>query len=188
MSDGSEAVLPLAGGRKLVLVVGDLFEQPVEAIVNAANGHLAHGGGVAALIARRAGDALEREGRAIVSERGAVPTGEAVVTTAGELPFEGVIHTVGPRQGEGDERAKLEAAVMSALNRADERGWRSVALPAVSSGVFAVPLEICAEAYVAGAVRHVAERPDTSVREIRLCLLEGPLVRLVGDEMERAAT
>lgn len=184
MSDASE-ILRLDGERTFELVVGDLFAQDVDAIVNAANGELAHGGGVAGLIARRAGDELDEESRRYVRENGPVPTGRAVVTTAGELPFQGVIHAVGPRQGEGDERAKLESAVVEALNRADERGWRSVAMPAVSSGIFAVPLEVCAGAYVAGAVRHVEERPETSVKEIRLCLLEGPLVELVRDEMER---
>lgn len=184
MSD-VESVLRLPGDRSFVLVVGDLFAQDVDAIVNAANGRLAHGGGVAGLIARRAGDALVSESRDHVRDNGPVPTGQAVVTTAGELPFQGVIHAVGPRQGEGEEHRKLESGVVEALNRADERGWRSVALPAVSSGIFAVPLDVCAGAYVAAALRHVEGRPETSVEEIRLCLLEGPLVELVRDEMER---
>lgn len=185
MSD-VENVLRLQGDRSFVLVVGDLFAQEVDAIVNAANGQLAHGGGVADLIVRRAGEALVSESREHVRDNGPVPTGQAVVTTAGELPFQGVIHAVGPRQGEGDERRKLESAVVEALNRADERGWRSVALPAVSSGIFAVPLDVCAAAYVAGAIRHAEERPESSVEEVRLCLLEGPLVDLVRAEMERA--
>jgi O-acetyl-ADP-ribose deacetylase (regulator of RNase III) len=184
--DDAEALLPLLGGRSFALVVGDLLAQDVDAIVNAANGQLAHGGGVAGLIARRAGDALVKESRDYLREHGPVPTGQAVVTAAGKLPFRGVIHAVGPRQGEGHEREKLESAVAEALNRADEHGWRSVAMPAVSSGIFAVPLEVCAGAYVAGAFRHVEERPESSVEEIRLCLLDGPLVDLVRAEMERA--
>jgi O-acetyl-ADP-ribose deacetylase (regulator of RNase III) len=78
-------------------VRGNLLEEPVDAIVNAANGHLAHGGGVAGVIARAAGPALVEESERIVKRQGPLPTGAAVVTTAGRLPFKGVIHAVGPR-------------------------------------------------------------------------------------------
>ena len=92
------------GGRAFEVVTGDLLKEPVDAIVNAANGHLAHGGGVAAAIARAAGPALEEEGDRIVAGRGTVPVGEAVVTTAGRLPFKGVIHAVGTAPGPGPAR------------------------------------------------------------------------------------
>ena len=75
----------------------------MEAIVNAANGHLAHGGGVAGIIARAAGPGLQEESDRIVRERGPFLSGSAVVTGAGKLPFKGIIHAVGPRHGEGDE-------------------------------------------------------------------------------------
>lgn len=177
----------LRGGRQLRLVEGDLLTEPVDAIVNAANGHLAHGGGVAAVLARAAGRALEEEGRAYVREHGPVSTGGAVVTTAGDLPFAGVVHAVGPRQGEGDEEDKLTAAISTALLRAHERGWRSLSFPAVSSGIFGVPLETCARAYVRGVREHFAQQPDSSLREVRLCLLPGsPLADLVTREMEAA--
>ena len=176
--------LDLEGGRRFHLVVGDLLAEPVDAIVNAANGHLAHGGGVAAAIARAAGPALEEEGDARVAEHGPVPTGEAVVTTAGDLPHEGVIHAVGPSHGEGDEEAKLARAVASALLRAHERGWRSISFPAISSGIFAVPLDVCARAYLAGVRTHFDAHPDSSLREVRLCVFEGPMVEMVAAEME----
>jgi O-acetyl-ADP-ribose deacetylase (regulator of RNase III) len=76
--------------------------------------------------------------------------------------------------------------VQNALLRAHERGWGSVSLPAISSGIFAVPLGVCARAYVAGVQRHMAEHPDSSLEEVRLCLREGPLVDLVAAEMEKA--
>lgn len=180
----ARAALP--GGRSFLLVEGDLLREPVDAIVNAANGFLAHGGGVAAAIARAAGPELEAEGDELVAAGGPVPTGWAVVTTAGRLPFQGVIHAVGPRLGEGDEEAKLTDAIASALLRADERGWRSLSFPAVSSGIFAVPLETCARAYVAGVRRHVEDCPDSSVQEVRLCVFPGPIVELVRKEMEAA--
>jgi putative ATPase len=173
------------GGRVFEVVIGDLLSEPVDAIVNAANAHLAHGGGVALAIARAAGRALEDEGDAIVRERGPIPVGEAVVTTAGELTFQGVIHAVGPHLGLGQEEALLAQALQAAFLRAHERGWRSVSFPAVSSGIFAVPPEVCARAYVAAVRRFFAAHPDTSVRTVRLCLLRGPLVDLVRAELTR---
>ena len=113
----------LPGGGTFSLVVGNLLNEPVDCIVNAANGRLAHGGGVAAAIARAAGDALEREGDKIVRERGEIPVGDAVVTTAGNLPQKGVIHAVGPRMGQGDEENKLVQALQSSFMIAAEKKW-----------------------------------------------------------------
>jgi len=175
--------IALPGGRVLEVVIGDLLSQPVDAIVNAANGRLAHGGGVAAVIARAAGPDLEREGERIVAERGPIATGEAVATTAGRLPVAGVVHAVGPQLGEGDEESKLVAALVSACDRASERGWTSLAFPAVSSGIFAVPLEVCARAYVRAVREFAAARPDSSLRRLRLVLVRGPLVDLVRSEL-----
>jgi len=153
-------------------VRGDLLDEPVDAIVNAANGHLAHGGGVAAIIARAAGADLQRESDLLVRKQGPFPTGAAVVTTAGKLPFKGVIHAVGPRQGEGDEEAKLVRALASAFACAMERGWSSVSFPAVSSGIFAVPLEVCARAYLK-AMR------ASPLSKVRLCLRDQPIIDAV---------
>jgi len=173
------------GGRAFEVVAGNLLEEPTDAIVNAANGHLAHGGGVAAAIARAAGPALEEEGDRIVAECGPVEVGEAVVTTAGRLPFKGVIHAVGPHQGLGQEEDRLVQALGSAFRRAHERGWASVSFPAVSSGIFAVPLETCARAYVRAVRGFFAANPGTSLHTVRLCLIGGPLVDLVKAELGR---
>jgi len=167
------------GGRSFEVVLGNLLEEPVDAIVNAANGHLAHGGGVAAAIARAAGPALTEEGRRIVTEQGEIPVGEAVVTTAGKLPFKGVIHAVGPHQGIGREAERLESALRAAFLRAHEQGWTSVSFPAVSSGIFAVPLDVCSRAYVAAVRGFWADHPESRVTSVRLCLFPGPLVDLV---------
>ena len=176
----------IQGDRRLLLVIGDLLREPVDAIVNAANGRLAHGGGVAAAISDAAGSELDEEGRAYVLEHGPIPVGEAVVTTAGKLDFKGVIHAVGPRLGDGDEEGKLTQAVSNALLRAHEHGWRSLAMPGISSGIFAVPLDTCARAYVAGVHKHIDDHPDSSLEEVRICLSLGPLVDLVAEEMDRA--
>jgi O-acetyl-ADP-ribose deacetylase (regulator of RNase III) len=168
-----------ASGRAFEVVSGNLLEQDVDAIVNAANGHLAHGGGVAAAIARAAGPALVEEGDRIVAECGPVPVGEAVVTTAGRLPFKGVIHAVGPHLGLGHEEDRLVQALGAAFGKAHERGWASVAFPALSSGIFAVPLDVCARAYVRAVRGFFAAHPGSSVRTLRLCLFDGPLGPLV---------
>ncbi len=158
------------------VVQGNLLEEPVDAIVNAANGHLAHAGGVAAAIARAAGPALQQESDRLVRERGPFPVGSAVVTTAGRLPFKCVIHAIGPRWGEGDEEAKLARALGDAFACARERGWNSVSFPAVSSGIFAVPPDICARAYRA-AVRNAA------LGKVRLCLRDQPVIDAILKEL-----
>jgi len=160
------------------VVRGNLLEEPVDAIVNAANGQLAHGGGVAGVISRAAGPELQQESDRLVAERGPFATGSAVVTGAGRLPFKGVIHAVGPRLGEGDEEAKLVEALTSAFRRARERGWQSVSFPAVSAGIFAVPLEICSRAYLK-AVR------TAGLRNVRLCLRDQPVIAAVLKELKR---
>src|SRR6185503_2795810 len=158
------------------IVKGNLLEEPVDAIVNAANGMLAHGGGVAGIISRAAGPALQEESDRIVHERGPFPTGSAVVTAAGHLPFKGVIHAVGPRYGEGQEEEKLARALSAAFACARERGWGSVSFPAVSSGIFAVPLDVCARAYRVAA-------KDAGLRKVRLCLRDQPIIDAVLKEL-----
>ena len=160
------------------MVRGDLLEEPVDAIVNAANGALAHGGGVAGIISRAAGPALQEESDVLVRAQGVLETGSAVATTAGRLPFKGVIHAVGPRFGEGDEEVKLVNALNAAFKLAKDRGWETVSFPAVSAGIFAVPLEICARAYVrAGRA--------SPLRKVRLCLRDQPVINAVLREISK---
>lgn len=170
-----QATLP--AGTEFTALRGDLLQQPVDAIVNAANGMLAHGGGVAAIISRAAGPALQAESERLVAERGSFSTGSAVVTTAGRLPFKGVIHAVGPRLGEGNEGAKLEQALDAAFARAREQGWASVAFPAVSAGIFAVPPAVCARAYASAVKR-------SGLRKVILCLRDQPVIDAVLEELK----
>ena len=161
------------------MVRGNLLEEPVDAIVNAANGHLAHAGGVAAIISQAAGPELQAESESLIRKSGPLPAGSAVATTAGRLRFKGVIHAVGPRYGEGDEERKLEQALSAAFRLAAERGWQSVSFPAVSSGIFSVPLNICARAYIAAA-------RSAKLRKVRLCLRDQPVIDAVLTEMKRS--
>jgi putative ATPase len=176
-----------SNGRRFEVVIYDLLDEPTDAIVNAANGGLSHGGGVAAAISKAAGPALDDEGNRIVRERGRIPVGEAVVTTAGKLRFKGVIHAVGPRMGDGNEGEKIVRALKAAFVRAHERSWSSVSFPAISSGIFSVPHEICARAYLCAVREFFQEYPDSSVRWIRLVLFQGRLLEMVKTELEADA-
>ena len=160
------------------MVRGNLLEEPADAIVNAANGHLAHGGGVAGIISRAAGPELQRESDELVRKQGPFPAGHAVATSAGRLPFKGVIHAVGPRNGEGDEESKLVSALSNAFQLAAHKGWTTVSFPAVSSGIFAVPLEVCARAYLKAA-------RAAPLRNVRLCLRDQPVIDAVLREVDR---
>lgn len=164
-------------GRIFEIVKGDLLAEKTDAIVNAANSHLAHGAGVALAIAKAAGFEMVEEGNTIVRQGGEIPVGEAVVTTAGRLPFKGVIHTVGPRMGQGDEHTRLVSALYSSFKRAHEKNWGSISFPGVSSGIFAVPHQICANAYLEAVGRFWETHKDTNLSLIRLVLFEGPLLK-----------
>jgi len=155
-------------GRDLYVIRGDLTEQRVDAIVNAANSDLAHGGGLAGAIVRKGGQEIQAESWA----KAPVAVGDAVVTGAGRLPCRHVIHAVGPRFGEGDEEAKLRRAVRSALARAEELGLASLAMPAISTGIFGYPkAEGCR--VIVEEVRAHLERDRGSLREVRLVSLDG---------------
>ncbi len=155
-------------GKDLLVIRGDLTEQRVDAIVNAANASLAHGGGLAAAIVRRGGEEIQVESWT----KAPVPVGEAVVTGAGRLPCRHVIHAVGPRFGEGQEEVKLRRAVQNALARAEELGAASVALPAIATGIFGYPKAEGCRVIVEEVRAHLARGAGT-VREVRLVSLDG---------------
>lgn len=123
-------------GTQLELIEGDITELEVDAVVNAANEDLQLGSGVAGAIRQRGGPSIQEECNRI----GHTPVGTAVMTGAGNLKAKQVIHAVGPRMGEGDEDKKLAAAVRAALALADRRGLKSIALPAISTGVYGFPM------------------------------------------------
>ena len=157
-------------------VQGDITEQAVDAIVNAANSTLLGGGGVDGAIHRRGGPAILAECRAIRAERhpDGLPTGQAVATTAGDLAAHWVIHTVGPAYTAVENPAELLGSChVEALRVADELGARSVAFPAISTGVYGYPVEEAAPVAVA-AVRAA----DTRIELVRFVLF--------GDEAFRA--
>ncbi len=140
--------LKIAPDKIVKVIHGDITEENTDAIVNAANSHLKHGGGVAGAIVRKGGYVIQEESDKI----GYVPTGSAAITTAGKLKAKYVIHAVGPVWGEGDEDEKLRSAVLSALKIAEEKELKSVALPAISSGIFGFPKDRAAKIIFSTAI------------------------------------
>jgi len=174
-----------AAGQTLRVVRGDLTREPVEAIVNAANEHLAHGGGVAGAIVRRGGYQIQEESNRWVRDHGPVPTGSAAITGAGNLPACYVIHAVGPVWGSGDEEAKLSSAVRSTLELAALHSIRSVSLPAISSGIFGFPKPLSAQVILRTLRDFLAQHADCSVREVNVVLLGQEMADIFSDEARR---
>ncbi|MFX1575813.1 MAG: macro domain-containing protein [Promethearchaeota archaeon] len=149
------------------LVQGDITDLATDAIVNAANESLQMGGGVAGAIRRRGGPAIQRE----CDDIGGTPVGTAVLTTGGNLKARYVIHAVGPQWGEGGEDAKLANAVHNALKLANSKRLRSIAFPAISTGIFGFPKERAADIILSTTLEFVRES-KTSLRRIVFCLFD----------------
>ncbi|KMS76880.1 macro domain-containing protein [Streptomyces viridochromogenes] len=152
------------------LVQGDITRETVDAIVNAANSSLLGGGGVDGAIHRRGGPAILDECRKLRASRygKGLPTGQAVATTAGELDARWVIHTVGPVFSAQEDRSDLLASCYrESLRVADELGARTVAFPAISTGVYRYPLQDAARIAVA-----TVREAETDVEEVRFVLFD----------------
>lgn len=151
---------------RIDIVKGDIFAQQVDAIVNPANEDMAHGGGLAAIIATRAGERLISQSDAMAP----VPTGQAITTTAGDLPFKAVIHTVGPRWqgGVGDEEKLLAEAHFSALDQLSRCALDSVAFPAISCGIFGYPVDKAAPVAVGAVRQFMSNHPY--IKRVVFCL------------------
>jgi O-acetyl-ADP-ribose deacetylase (regulator of RNase III) len=162
--------------RKFQLVQGDITAEQVDAIVNAANAHLAHGGGVAGIIARKGGPVIQEESSRWVQEHGPVSHESPAWTAAGSLPCRYVIHAVGPIWGSGNEDTKLAAAVKGSLAAATTLGLESIALPAISTGIFGFPKERAARIIYQAIEAYLNREEDTSLHCIRLVLYDQPTV------------
>ena len=166
----------------ITLVRGDITEQRVDAIVNAANSSLMGGGGVDGAIHRKGGPAILEECKRIRSEKypDGLPTGKAVATTAGDLSARWVIHTVGPVYSRSEDRSHLLASCFTeALALADELDAKAVAFPAISTGVYRYPLDEAARV----AVRAVRQA-ETNVEEVRFVLFDEPAYEAFGKALE----
>ncbi len=146
------------------LLEGDITEMDTDAIVNAANAALQLGGGVAGAIRRKGGSTIQAECDTV----GGTFVGGAVITTGGNLKARHVIHAVGPRMGEGNEDEKLRNATLNSLKVADQRNLKSVAFPAISTGIFGFPVDRCAHIMLTTTIDYL--KGETGIEKVVFCL------------------
>ncbi len=166
-------------GTVLELIEGDITELEVEAIVNAANERLELGAGVAGAIRDKGGPTIQAECKRI----GGTGVGTAVITGAGDLKAKHVIHAVGPKMGDGDEDRKLSSAVRSALALADRHGLKSIALPAISTGVYGFPVDRCARITLTEIHRYL--QGGTKLERVVVCLFGDDTFKTFRQELRR---
>lgn len=152
--------------ERIVIQQGDLTEMDADAIVNAANNDLILGGGVAGAIRRKGGDGIQGE----CNEIGSIPVGYAAITTGGKLKARFVIHAASMRLGGGTTAGALRSSTAHCLRIAKERGLKSIAFPAVGTGVAGFPLEECAKIMLGEAAEHL--RGETSLEAIHFVLFD----------------
>jgi O-acetyl-ADP-ribose deacetylase (regulator of RNase III) len=155
---------------EIEIIKGDITQLDADAIVNPANNYLIHGGGLAAAIVHAGGQIIQQESKKI----GFVPTGHAVYTTAGHLKAQIVIHAVGPRYKDGNsgEPEKLSSAVKTSLDIADKKKLKSIAFPAISSGIFGYPMGPCAEVITKAITEFLTDAKETSLEKVTICLFD----------------
>lgn len=164
---------------QLEIVTGDVTDFEVDAIVNPANSDLQLGGGVAGAIHEKGGPAIQEECDRI----GRVAVGQAVMTVAGNLSAKHVIHTVGPKMGEGDEDRKLSSAVRSALAIADRNGLKSIAMPAISTGNFGFPMDRAARILLTEVHRYL--QGGTKLEKVVVVLVDDDAFQVFRRELRR---
>jgi O-acetyl-ADP-ribose deacetylase (regulator of RNase III) len=148
----------------LELTEGDITEMETDVIVNAANAQLVLGGGVAGAIRKKGGPEIQQE----CDKIGGTFVGGAVITTAGNLKAKYVIHAVGPRIGEGNEDEKLKNATLNSLKLADDNNLKSIAFPAISTGIFGFPIKRCADIMLKTAIDYL--KSQTELQRVVFCL------------------
>lgn len=162
-------------GVGFCVVQGDITDESTEAIVNAANGRLWLGGGVAGAIARKGGLSIESECKLIIKSSGQVSIGQVAVTSGGRLRCRAIIHAVGPVYKAGrNNDSKLREVVLRSLRKAEELGLASVALPAISSGIFGFPKDRCAAVMVAAFLEFAGQERNGVLRTVKYVSIDAP--------------
>jgi len=154
--------------ERIIILQGDLTEMETDAIVNAANNDLILGGGVAGAIRRKGGDEIQRE----CSKVGSIPVGYAAITTAGKLKARFVIHAASMRLGGRTTANALRGSTAHCLRIANEKELKTIAFPAVGTGIAGFPLEECAEIMLREAAQHL--RGKTSLETVYFVLFDEP--------------
>jgi len=165
----------LPSSQTIQIVQGDITMEQVDAIVNAANERLQHGGGVAWAISKKGGAAIQKESDEWIRRHGPVTHSHPAWTSGGQLPAKYVIHTVGPVWGDSDEDKKLSDAVTGSLRVADELQCSSLAMPAISTGIFGFPKDRAAE-IIFSAIEDYFAKNTSNVKLVKLVLFDQPTV------------
>src|SRR5215217_5692020 len=159
----------ISNDKIIRLIKGDITDQNVDVIVNPANSYLKHGGGVAGAIVRKGGKIIQTESDRI----GFVSVGSSVITTSGELPCQAIIHTVGPKMGEGNEDFKLSKSIHSSLSLASRKGYTSISIPAISSGIFGFPKDRCADILLEESINFLTNKKNnTTLQRVEFCIID----------------
>jgi putative ATPase len=166
------------------IVKEDITKQAVDCIVNAANSSLQHGGGVALAISRNGGYKIQEESDEYIKKNGKVPTGEVAVTSAGNLKARYIIHAVGPiwHGGTSNEDTLLYNAVINSLKKAEELGCSSVAIPAISSGIYGFPIKRCAKIFN-NALKDFLKNEPKNLKIVKICDIRKNVVDIFEKEI-----
>lgn len=161
-----------ASGKVLQINRGDITQEKIDAIVNAANAYLQHGGGVAGVISLNGGPLIQMESDQWIENHGPVKHNSPAYTSGGKLACRYVIHAVGPVWGEGDEDRKLAEAIMGSLRLGDKLQIKSIAFPAISTGIFGFPKERAANIFFQQILEYFGDFPMTKLDLVRLVLYD----------------
>lgn len=167
----------------LQIVQGDITIDEVDAIVNAANEHLQHGGGVAWAIVRSGGDVIQEESNKWIQQHGLVSHSHPAWTSGGALPAKYIVHAVGPVWGDGDDDNKLADAISGSLRVADELKCVSISMPAISTGIFGFPKERAAGIIFSAIEKYFASSKESSIKIIRLVLFDKETTQIFLDTL-----
>jgi O-acetyl-ADP-ribose deacetylase (regulator of RNase III) len=172
-------------GQRLEITQGDITAETTDAIVNAANRYLEHGAGVAGAIVRVGGPQIQAESSRWVQEHGLVSHSEPAYTLAGNLPCQYIIHAVGPMWGEADEETKLADAIRGSLRLADQLDLRSIAFPAISTGIYRFPVLLAAQVILSSIRGYLSDNPTSRLELIRLVLYDRDTWQAFADVLEQ---
>jgi O-acetyl-ADP-ribose deacetylase len=164
--------MQLPSGQKLSICLGDITEEPVDTIVNASNSHLRHGAGVAGAILSRGGDTIRVESEAWIANHGPVSHDAPAYTHAGNLPCHYVIHAVGPVWGSGDEDRKLSDAIRGSLALAEKLSLHSIAIPAISTGIFGFPIDRAARIMIDTILQYFKQQPTSQLQVVKITIID----------------